>query len=394
MLTAIRSALALTFVCVGLEAKVEVQSDFSGGSVVVDELDEKARTLRFRPKNHKNKGWACWWSFKVSGLKPGEVWKLALQGSGFAVPKRASISSDGKTWKHSAPGKRSGKLHVYEIKVPAETAWFAWGPSYVLADAKRLVENTAKAKVGAKPYVLCKSQDGHDVPALRWEPKGEGKQPALWIQARQHAWEAGSSWVCQGLVEWLASDDEAAVKLRQTARIHVVPIMDVDNVERGAGGKNQIPHDHNRDWSNQPRYPEVASAQDWIKRLNKEGDFALFLDLHNPGPSESKPFFFGSPDSHLNPKRKENQNRFHQHCLNILDKHPLGFSEKVRVTGAGYHPLWRRISKNWVAENTGPNSVNLTLETIWNSPHSTQQGYLSYGAALGEAIALYLEPTR
>ena len=85
------------------------------------------------------------------------------------------------------------------------------------------------------------------------------------------------------------------------------------------------------------------------------------------------------------------QRRFHEHCLKTLGKHPLGFSEKVRVTGAGYHPLWRRISKNWVAENTAPRSVNLTLETTWNSPHSTQDGYLSYGAALGQAIASYLE---
>ena len=156
--------------------------------------------------------------------------------SGFAAPKHASLSSDGKTWKHSAPGKRSGKLHTYEIVVPAETTWFAWGPTFVLADAKRLVEKTAKASVGAEAYVLCKSQDGHDVPALRWESKGNGKQPSFWIQARQHAWEAGSSWVCQGLVEWLASEEEAAVKLRQSARIHVVPIMDVDNVASGGVG--------------------------------------------------------------------------------------------------------------------------------------------------------------
>jgi len=377
-----------------LEAKVEVKSDFPGGSVLVDEVDEKALTLRFRPMNYKNKGWACWWSFKVSGLKAGAVWKLKLQGSGFAAPLRASVSSDGKNWKHSTPGKRSGKFHTYEIEVPAETTWFAWGPSYTLANAKRLVENTAKAKVGARAYVLCKSQEGHEVPALHWEPKGNGKQPGIWIQARQHAWEAGSSWVCQGFVEWLSSDQKDAVQLRQTARIHVVPIMDVDNVERGAGGKNQIPHDHNRDWSDQPRYPEVATAQKWIKRLNEESAFALFLDLHNPGPGDGKPFFFGSPDSHLNPKRKANQKRFHEHCLKTLGKHPLGFSEKIRITGAGYHPLWRRISKNWVAENTNPNSINLTLETTWNSSHSTQEGYLGYGAALGQAIANYFKPAR
>jgi hypothetical protein len=275
--------------------------------------------------------------------------------------------------------------------VNEETTWFAWGPPFTLADARSLVEETVKAKVGAEAFELCKSQDGHAVPALRWVPKGDGKQPALWIQARQHAWEAGSSWVCRGLVEWMASDHEDAKALRENARIYVVPIMDVDNVKRGAGGKNQVPHDHNRDWSDQPRYPEVATAQAWIRRLDKECTFSLFLDLHNPGPSNRTPFFFGSPDSHLNPTRKANQQRFHALCQGILGKHPLGLSGKVRVTGPGYHPLWRRISKNWVAENTAATSVNLTLEATWNSPNSTQDGYRTYGVALGQAIANYLK---
>ena len=375
-----------------LQAKVQVESDFPGGSVIVEELDPEKRMLRFRPMNHKGKGWACWWYFKVSGLMPGEVWKLSLNGSGFAAPRQASLSSDNKTWKHTSPGKRVDDLITYELKTPAETTWFAWGPPFALADARQLIEQVVRANVGAEAFILCKSQEGHVVPALRWGTKGDGKQSILWIQARQHAWESGSSWVCRGLIEWLASDDENAKALREKARIHIVPIMDVDNVERGAGGKNQIPHDHNRDWSDQPRYPEVAAAQAWIRKLNKESAFTLFIDLHNPGPGDSKPFFFGSPDSHLNPTRKQNQKRFHALCLETLGKHPLGFSEKVRVTGASYHPLWRSISKNWVSENTVSSSVNLTLETTWNSSHSTQNGYQAYGAALGHAIANYLEP--
>jgi hypothetical protein len=394
MQTLLRILLASAIGSIALEAKVQVEADFPGGSVVVEELDEKAQLLRFHPMNHKGKGWACWWYFKVSGLTPGDVWKLSLNGSGFAAPARASVSSDNKTWKHTPTGRRSGKRINYEVKIPAKTTWFAWGPPFTLADAQRLVGNTAKAKVGAKAFALCKSQDGHNVPALRWEPKGNGKRPAIWVQARQHAWESGSSWVCQGLVEWLTSDQKDAKALRENARIHVVPIMDVDNVERGAGGKNQVPHDHNRDWSDQPRYPEVAAAQNGIRRLDKEGSFSLFLDLHNPGPGDRTPFFFGSPDSHLNPIRKANQKRFHALSMETLGKHPLGLSEKVRVTGPGYHPLWRRISKNWVAENTAHSSVNLTLEISWNSTHSTQNGYQTYGAILGQSIANYFKPAR
>jgi hypothetical protein len=387
--------LAFAIGSIALQAEVQVEADFSGGSVVIEELDPEKRILRFHPMNHKGKGWACWWYFKMSGLTPDEIWKLSLNGSGFAAPSQASVSSDDKIWKHTSPGKRSGKLLTYEVKVDAETTWFAWGPPFTLADALQLVEETVEAKVGAEAFELCKSKEGHPVPTLRWATKSEGKrkQPAIWIQARQHAWEAGSSWVCRGLVEWLTSNHEDAKALRKNARIQIVPIMDVDNVERGAGGKNQIPHDHNRDWSDQPRYPEVAAAQEWIRRLDKEYAFSLFLDLHNPAPGDRTPFFFGSPDSHLDATRKMNQQRFHTLCLGTLGKHPLGLSNKIRVTGPGYHTLWRSISKNWVAENTAASSVNLTLETSWNSSNSTQDGYQTYGAALGQAIANYLNPS-
>ena len=150
--------------------------------------------------NYKNKGWACWWSFKVSGLKPGE--SQGLQGSNFAVPKRASVSTDAKPWKHSAPGKRSGKLQVYEIEVPAETTWFAWGPTFVLADAKRLVENTAKAKVGARP-TCAKAGKAERCPHCAGSPREttssppSGFRPAstLGKQAQVGSAEASSGWL-------------------------------------------------------------------------------------------------------------------------------------------------------------------------------------------------------
>lgn len=373
-----------------LSADVKVDADFSGGSVVVEELDEDERRLRFRPMAYPYKGWACWWHFKVTGLRADETWKFALNGSGFAAPARASLSVDGKNWRHTEKGSRAGKLLTYELVVPAETLWLAWGPPFTLADSQALVEKVAQADVGAKAFELCKSNEGLSVPALKWEPEGGAEQPVLWIQARQHAWESGSSWVCRGFVEWLASENQTARAMREKARVYVAPVMDADNVERGAGGKNQTPHDHNRDWGDKPRYAEVAAAQAWIRLLNEKRNFTLFLDLHNPGPGDAKPFFFGSPESHLSSVRKKNQARLHTLCMEIMGRHPFGFSEKIRVTGKSYHPLWRRISKNWVAENVVPSAVALTLETTWNSPHSTQQGYLAFGAALGEAIGRYV----
>ena len=371
-----------------VRAEVKVSAEFPGGSVKVESMNAGSRVLRFKPAAHQNRGWDCWWYFKVSGLEPGVEWTFDLGGTGFAAPRQAAFSTNNRDWKQTAPGRREGGRIRYTLKSPGETLWLAWGPPFGLADANALVKQVAGAKVGADRFELCKSRDGHAVPALRWEPLLAGKRPAIWIQARQHAWESGGSWVCSGLVEWLASKEGAALRTR--ARIFVVPIMDVDNVQRGAGGKNQIPHDHNRDWSDQPHWPEVAAAQRWIQRLNRDDDFVLFLDLHNPAPGDTRPFYFGSPKSHLNPGRMANQVRFHQLSQQIMGKEPFGLSDKIRVSGPGYHPLWRHISKNWVAEHTAAGSVNLTLETSWNTPHSTQPGYRAYGAALGRTIAAFV----
>ena len=65
-------------------------------------------------------------------------------------------------------------------------------------------------------------------------------------------------------------------------------------------------------------------------------------------------------------------------------------SNKPKITGANYHPLWRQISANWVAMNGNPHTVSLCLETIWNYPNSTTTGYRAVGSNLAAAVHEYL----
>jgi len=50
----------------------------------------------------------------------------------------------------------------------------------------------------------------------------------------------------------------------------------------------------------------------------------------------------------------------------------------------------KRISKNWVVAHTAGHVVAVTLETAWNTPHSTTAGYQTVGRQLGLAVELYL----
>ncbi len=373
------------------EKPLTVDVAFEGGSGVVQQISQDERLIRIVPTPHENRGWQCWWYVKVSGITPGETIKLDVGPAPWATPDRATFSVDRKTWRHTEPGTRGGNRIVYEQQVDAAEAWFAWGPPFVPSDAKRLVESVAAAHDFATAFELCQTREQRSVPALRIEQPTGGKPPPLgvWIQARQHAWESGSSWVCRGFVEWLVSDDPRAEALRRKASITIVPIMDIDNTAIGAGGKEQQPQDHNRDWSDKPHWPSVAAAQKEIKRLDDAGRFDLFADLHNPGAGDRSPFFFVPPDELLSPLGRRNLTAFFLAAQTEITG-PLKLHDKTRTSGANYDRRWMQISKNWVAANTSAHVVAVTLETSWNHPASSVDGYLTVGRQLGLAIERYL----
>ena len=53
------------------------------------------------------------------------------------------------------------------------------------------------------------------------------------------------------------------------------------------------------------------------------------------------------------------------------------------------HVTAQKISKNWVSQHVRGEHVAVTLETSWNTEHSTAEGYMTVGRQLGEAMADY-----
>lgn len=374
------------------EGGLRVVTSFPGGSAKVESLDEVTRTVRLSPTPHPERGWDCWWYFKLEGLRAGDAVTVNVGGHAFARGDRAMVSVDNRSWTHSAPGRREGDRILYTLQATGPELWVCWGPPFTLEAARELVERSAAAARFARPFELCRSREGRAVPALRVTEAGLNDPAPLgiWIQARQHAWESGSSWVCRGLTEWLISDDPRASALRKKALVTIVPIMDVDNVERGAGGKDQKPQDHNRDWSAAPHWPEVRAAQQEIARLNAAGTFDMFVDLHNPAPNDREPEFFLTPRDLLSERGRQNQAGFLAAARTEMTG-PLAYRGKVRETGAGYDKNWERISKIWVTRNTRDHVVTATLETAWNTPQSTAENYRQIGRELGLAIERYFQ---
>jgi hypothetical protein len=387
-------------------ADITVTTDFPGGSANVMSIDRKSGVIHITPKTRSERGWPCWWYLKVEGAKKGQFITLKLTASeseyksgrvlsaDWSQPDRAAVSVDNMTWTQTPKCRKEDGAATYRIEVPGGAFWLAWGPPFLPMHADEVLQSLKSRLPGSTLFELAKTRGGRSVQGIRIgdATEREAARYGVWIQARQHAWEAGSSWVGQGFVEWLASDDPAAAKLRRKATVFYVPIMDVDNVATGAGGKDAAPRDHNRDWDDEPHYPEVAAAQKRILKLNADGRFDVFIDLHNPGGSERRPYFFGPINLDKLPAiQQQNHARWQAFCASAISG-PLPLEPRYNfATYVRTDEERNRMSANWVRNHTGGHVLSTTLETVWNTPHSTQQGYMKVGAQLGMGLTRYLE---
>ena len=387
---------------------IRISADFEGGSANVISVDQELATISIQPATLPERGWPCWWFVRLDGLTIGQTITLKVSSSSAAyrenlvlpanwsLPDQASISShetDRSGWQQTSVCERQDDTASYQFAATASTMWAAWGVPFLQSDAEQLLDRVAQKLPAAERFELARTRAGRPVNGIRIGDAATNRPGhfGVWVQARQHAWEAGSSWVGQGFMEWLSGDDLEAAELRKLATVYYVPIMDVDSVTIGAGGKDAIPRDHNRDWSDVPVYPEVAAAQSKISQINETGQFDVYVDLHNPGGGEKNPYFFGPADmDNLPAIQQQNHIRWQaiaHHEINgplpLLENYLFATYVKTKEESS-------RMSANWVRSHSADHVLSTTLETPWNTPHSTPSGYAIVGRQLGLTLHRYL----
>lgn len=401
----IKSFFLLLLSATLIHAELRVVTDFEGGNAEVLALDQAAGRVRIMPALHEGRGWPCWWFLRLEGTTAGQKITLEVQGqtkpyrpdmvlaAAWCQPDQAVLSHDGKTWKQTVKAERSAeKVAIYQVQAEGPSLWLAWGPPFVPATAEAVLSQV-KARLGddAERFELAKTRDGRPVNGIRIGKADAPRQ--VWVNARQHAWEAGGAWVGRGLVEWLASAE--AQEFRKRCCVHFIPIMDVDNVAVGAGGKESLPQDHNRDWSDTPYHPEVAAAQNRIAEIQATRGLDVFLDLHNPSAGDRVPFFFGPFGfERMTGVQRDNYQRW----IDLAAEHlsgPLKVEPKYRyATYVKTEEERGRMSSGWARAHGGERTISITLETAWNTPNSTAENYMLVGAQLARALDAYLKEPR
>jgi len=236
---------------------------------------------------------ALWFYFRVEETAPDPAtqtkiritWTFIDHISGghepaFCVPVSAS---PGHTWsrlKQAEENRNEDGLRELSWWVPhpspsTEVAFcFPYGPPDLENAIERSKAYWHTAHIGI-------SQGGRPITRIHNARADSSVSHAgIYILARQHAGETPGSWVLDGFLRQWALNRKGGYVIR------AIPFADVDGVEWGWYGRENIPYDLDRAWTDPPMRHEALVIRNDMLAWKSRCKPVLVLDLHAPGAFE------------------------------------------------------------------------------------------------------------
>jgi len=255
---------------------LEIDCAFDGGNIEAVALTADGADLAIRKDS--NGAWFQWFYFRVRGAAGRDLTLRIVNAGASSYPDgwhgyRACVSADNERWRRADTRYADGVLEIRH-RADVDTIWFAFFAPYDLARHQRFVERAA-----ANPAVAARnighSVEGRDIDCLS---VGEGMR-SVWLVGRQHSGETMASWWMEGaLARLLDNGDPVATHLRTIARIHLVPLVNIDGAAGGNLRGNAAGIDLNRQWHapDPATAPEVAAVLAAMDEIGVD----LCLDVH------------------------------------------------------------------------------------------------------------------
>jgi hypothetical protein len=208
------------------------------------------------------------------------------------------FSDDGEKWKHfpAMQWDNQKKEAILQFRPEQDRIWIAHIAPYTHARLLRLLAELDRSS-SSRIEVIGKTvqqRDLHLVTVTNFE-KPDAAKKTVWLQARQHAWEAGTSYVMEGALRFITSDDPKARELRDNVIFKFTPMMDPDGCASGKVRFNVHGYDVNRHWDEMDlrrkelleRMPEIWYVKKAVfGYLDSGRKIDLMLNMHNEESGE------------------------------------------------------------------------------------------------------------
>ncbi len=369
---------------------MEIDSDFPGGNIMVVSVSEEGAALR--PELRDTPVPWFYWYFRVRG-GAGRVTTFRFDTPDCVVGALGPAWSldGGRRWQWLGAKAVVGNGFRCALPEGSEEVRFAVAFPYLQANLEAFL-----ARGLPSPYLsqetLCATSAGRKAELLRAGCLDGEPRARVLVTARHHACESMASFVLEGLLQAVLEKDEAGRVLRECVELLAVPFVDKDGVENGDQGKSRTPHDHNRDYAQDPpRYPTVAAIKALIPTW-AAGKLRVHLDLHCPllrGAEHQEIILVGAPD----PAGWLAAQDFAR-TLRRVQQGPLVYTGAGDLSfGQGWNVgVEEHTSTAWTAK-TITNGFAVTIEIPYALAHGapvTPESARAFGRDLGAALAKYL----
>jgi hypothetical protein len=292
---------------------ISIRADFEGGAlgkiVRMAEAHFRCGVKGESDQDGRNRQ-ANWYYFRVDGAK-GQALTLDLidlPGEYDYRPNRGAVtgetlpwySEDNQHWRPIETSEYHADTPLLRIRLRprANKIWIAHVPPYANQKLQRLLDEF-KRHPDLRQQIVGRTVQGRAMLLLTITAESEPvtHKKVIWLMFRQHSWEAGSSWACEGALRFLLSADPVAVQMRRTAVFKIFPLCDPDGVARGGVRFNAHGFDLNRNWDavDETKMPEIAAQRkailDWV---DSGRHVDMFVSLHN---TETAEYLEGPPDA-------------------------------------------------------------------------------------------------
>lgn len=184
------------------------------------------------------------------------------------------------------------------FKYDHDEVYLAYSFPYTYSDCLRYLDriSTYANREILRRAPLCKTLAGNDIDLLiitnfTSRPEAIAERPAIILTGRVHPGESNSSFIMEGVLDYLLGQEEGARMLRNRYVFKVVPMLNPDGVVIGNYRCSLSGGDLNRQWiaPNMRHYPEILAVKQMIRKTMESRELAFYCDFH--GHSRAKNAF-------------------------------------------------------------------------------------------------------
>jgi Zinc carboxypeptidase/Cytosolic carboxypeptidase N-terminal domain len=397
--------------------EIQFYSQFESASIgPVEQIANNEWTMALRDDNNDESlpdRWRNWWYLQITHIPTNTPIVLNLTNRGWPYYYVPVYSYDNKTWFHFEEHEVSqpeGNTLRMEKQFQSSTIWLARFYPYTFSQLIAYM-----LQIDASPFVKGEiiGQSSYNRPihmlTITDFNRSNNEKKQIWLHARSHPAETGSSFLLEGLINFLISDTPDARDALSNLIFHIVPMHNVDGVVNGNYRSTPdslnlevmwfFDHEGSNPFELAPNTPsEIQVLHRTISSLINSGPpFTIALNLHSSNSEPDTATFFYP---HFGPESLGYTNSEETLWLNQVDfiryigaYFGTGLIEPLPSQG-GASFVSKTYPESWWWANFQDSVMALTLETVYSragfrTKWITPDDLRNLGKAVGLAIMAY-----